>query len=88
MGHEIVTLSRGNRKIHEELTKVRTRAQFKAFRERWCAPWDRTLAKLNDNPILKAWVIHRWEELKPRILVQWELASIAWKCAGDVILIV
>jgi hypothetical protein len=83
MGHEIRTLSLGIRRIHEEITEVGTEAEFKAFRERWCAPWDRTLTKLNDNPILKAWVIRRWEELKPRILVQRELAIQAWKCAAE-----
>jgi len=83
MGREIRTLLWGIRQIHKEIAEVGTKDQFKAFRERWCAPWDRTFTKLNDNPLLKAWVIHRWEELKPRILVQRKLAMEAWKCAVD-----
>jgi len=83
MGHEIRTLSRGIRQIHKEIVEVGTTDQFKAFRERWCAPWNRTLARLNNNPLLKAWVIHHWEELNPRILVQQKLANEAWDCAAD-----
>jgi hypothetical protein len=83
MGHEFVTLSRANLQIHEEIMEVETVAEFEAFRKRWCTPWDRTLSNLNDNPLLKAWVIRRWEEMKPRILLQWQLARIAWKSAAD-----
>jgi hypothetical protein len=82
MGHEIITLSRGIRQIHEEIKRVGTQPEFKAFRVRWCKPWDRTLESIANNPLLKAWVIHRWEDLKPRILVQRSLAMEAWKCAA------
>jgi hypothetical protein len=83
MGHEIVTLSRGVQQIREELRNVGTPAQFEAFRKRWCKPWDRTIETLNNNPLLKGWVIRHWDDLMPRILVQRELAGVAWKCAAD-----